>query len=179
MGEGETISSRSSRQLVSTVVKSCHGQPSATTGELLSVGGRRRKGEREREGDGPPSLPLPPFSLSLLGNRDEWASWGGFRPAESCAPCARSCSTSGKNSIPRLKGMTRSSGPYSRPGNFHENQSFPPSLSLFNLLLPSSSHVVVVSHGPFDRLPHVPPDTTDQKPAPPRIFPPTSRYALV
>lgn len=66
------------------------------------------------------------FSLLFLflcgGNRDEWwASWGGFRPAESCAPClCQELSTSGKNSIPRLKGMTRSSGPYSagRPGNF-------------------------------------------------------------
>lgn len=77
------------------------------------------------KGDGPPSLSpsATPFSLSLLGTEGDewWASWGGFRPAESCAPCARS-STSGKNSIPRLKGMTRSSGPYSssRPGNFHE-----------------------------------------------------------
>lgn len=62
-----------------------------------------------------------PLSFSLLflflcgGNRDEWASWGegGFRPAESCAPClCRELRASGKNSIPRLKGMTRSSGPY-------------------------------------------------------------------
>lgn len=30
-------------------------------------------------------------------------------------------SASGKNSIPRLKGMTRSSGPYSRGGNFRES----------------------------------------------------------
>lgn len=53
-GERETISSRSSRQLVSAVVKSCHGQPSATTGELLSVGGRRGMGH-------PLSLTPPSF----------------------------------------------------------------------------------------------------------------------
>lgn len=82
-------------------------------------------------------------------------SWGGFRPAESCAPCARS-STSGKNSIPRLKGMTRSSGPYSgsRPGNFHENQSSPFSLSL--------------SLFEFDRTCLLTPRTKNQ---PPPIFP--------
>lgn len=87
-------------------------------------------------------------------------SWGGFRPAESCAPCARS-STSGKNSIPRLKGMTRSSGPYSgsRPGNFHENQSSPFSLSLSLRVRP-----------------HVPPDTTDQKPAPSDLSSRTHRF---
>lgn len=109
IGGGETISSRSSRRLVSTVANSCHGQPSATTGELLSAGG----GE-----DGGWGHPLS-FSLLFLflcgGNRDEWASWGegGFRPAESCAPClCRELRASGKNSIPRLKGMTRSSGPY-------------------------------------------------------------------
>lgn len=111
IGGGETISSRSSRRLVSTVANSCHGQPSATTGELLSAGGGR--GE-----DGGWGHPLS-FSLLFLflcgGNRDEWASWGegGFRPAESCAPClCRELRASGKNSIPRLKGMTRSSGPY-------------------------------------------------------------------
>lgn len=121
--EQETISSRSSRQLVSVVLKSCYGQPSATTGELLSA----------RRGWVFLSLLLSssatPFSLSLRqGIEDEWASWGGFRPEESCAPCARS-STSGKNSIPWLKGMTRSSCPYSPSGNFHESRLHLPSFA--------------------------------------------------
>jgi len=48
-------------------------------------------------------------------------------------------SASGKNSIPWLKGMTRSSGPYSRSGNFRESSCLPspPHLSLPVTRLPA------------------------------------------
>lgn len=136
------------------------------------------------KGDGPPSLSpsATPFSLSLLGTEGDewWASWGGFRPAESCAPCARS-STSGKNSIPRLKGMTRSSGPYSssRPGNFHETAFASFSFFFFFFITHARTHTRSLSLRTYYAVPsscsastssppllHVPPDTTDQNQPP-------------
>lgn len=92
-GERETISSRSSRRPVSTVAKSCHGQPSAATGELLSAG---------EEGDGPPSLSPSFFSFSVeeTGMSGGRVGVGSGRRSRAHPACARSSPRRGKIQSP-------------------------------------------------------------------------------
>lgn len=111
----ESILSRPWHPRAFVATRSCYGQLSAAIAKVLSAGYRGDGGGWRLGG-----LLEPGYGLRAEGGKRGGMKGGGGGGGVVRTLC-QELSASGKNSIPRLKGMTRSSELYSRGGNFRES----------------------------------------------------------